>query len=256
MKLILFLSAMVMAGRIIAQSPNTLVKPEIIRPSQQKKPETGALGISPLQSRLNSLGLLTADLLAYFPMDDTANGCLGWSRKPLKVVASGDVQIKNDGFRKYADFTQKGARLVFDPPFDLGRPYTLAAWVLAPAPQKHGVIWHGSGALMVILPNELQYWVASTNKAGIYARTGTPLNGWVHVAVTYDGNKTQAFLNGIELDAVKGAVTSNLTTIGNHPSAEHQHWMMANGIDEQFIFGRALNANEIKRLMQFSQPKL
>jgi hypothetical protein len=68
-------------------------------------------------------------------------------------------------------------------------------------------------------------------------------------------NKTQAFLNGTPLEVIKKNISSNLITVGNHPDSQHHHWMMAGGIDEQYVFTRPLSADEIKKLMVFSQGK-
>jgi hypothetical protein len=199
------------------------------------------------------LGGVTSELLAYFPMDDTEKGCLAWSRKPISVSATSQVVIRNENGRSYADFREPGARLICNPPLELGRRFTLAAWVEAPAPKNHGVIWHGRGALLMLLPASLEYWTAG--KGGTYAKTGTPITGWSHVAVVSDGSKTQGFLNGIPLDPVKGTVSSDLITVGSHPESQHHHWMMAGGIDEQYVFTRPLTPEDIKKVMEFSQPR-
>ena len=105
----------------------------------------------------------------------------------------------------------------------------------------------------MVLPSSLDYWTGG--KGGTYAKTAAPLTGWHHVAVVSDGNKTQAFLDGTPLDAVKASVSGDVKTIGNHPNSQHHHWMMAGGIDEQYFFSRPLSPDEIKKLMAFSQAK-
>jgi hypothetical protein len=100
-------------------------------------------------------------------------------------TATDQVVIKNKDNRTYGDFREPGARLVFDPPLDLGRRFTIAAWVETPAPKDHGVIWHGAGALLIVLPASLDYWTGGTG--GKYAKTASPLSGWSHVAVVSDG---------------------------------------------------------------------
>ena len=106
--------------------------------------------------------------------------------------------------------------------------------------------------MLTILPASLNSWIAG--KEGTYAKTASPLTGWHHVAVVSDGNKTQAFLDGIPLDPVKGTVSSDLQTIGNHPDSLYDK-RMAGGIDEQYIFSRPLTADDIKKVMALSQPK-
>ncbi|HEX8296008.1 MAG TPA: LamG-like jellyroll fold domain-containing protein [Chthoniobacteraceae bacterium] len=250
----LHLTLLLAVSVALGQAPAPPQTPEIILPSQQKKlDDSRTLAGRPLPSTLNSLGGVTSELLAYFPMDDTAKGCLAWSRKPISVSATSQVAIRNENGRSYADFRQPGARLAFNPPLELGRRFTLAAWVEAPAPKNHGAIWHGGGALLMLLPASLDYWTAG--KGGTYAKTASPITGWSHVSVVSDGNKTQAFLNGIPLDPVKAIVSGDLKSVGNHPDSKHHHWMMAAGIDEQYIFSRPLTPEDIKKLMAFSQPK-
>jgi hypothetical protein len=238
------------------QKPAVPPQPEIILPSKEKKQDDSRTNTSrTLPISLNGLGLLGNDLVAYFPMDETEKGCLAWSRKPIAVKTAGPLKIKEADGRTYADFSEKGARLVFDPPLELGTRFTLAGWIQAPAPGKNGAIWQGSGGLLFLKPQALTYWHKKTAADGIYAKTAAPLNGWLHVAVICDGTKTQAFLNGTALDSVPGIVSHNLITVGNHPSSQHHDWMMAAGIDEQFIFSRNLTVDEIKKVMSFSQPK-
>lgn len=254
-KIALCLSVVAMPCWSFAQT-QSLTSPEVILPSQQKKLEDSryAAGL-PMPAGVTRLGVLATDLVAYFPMDDKAKGCMGWSRRPISVTASKEVEIKQEGARKFADFSAKGARLIFDPPLDLSTRFTLAAWVQAPAPQKHGVIWHGPGGILAVLENSLTYWPASVKKEGNYARTTAPLSGWIHVAVAYDGGKTQAFLNGAPLDSFGGSVSSTLQTVGNHPDPMHHHWMMAAGIDEQYFFLRNLTAAEVRKVCLASEIK-
>src|SRR5271170_1066806 len=84
--------------------------PEIILPSQQTNsgnpsspnagpPDSLMLVQAQMPEKLNGLGDLVNDIVAYFPMDDTHLGCLAWSTKPVGVVAVGNVVIKQDGGR-------------------------------------------------------------------------------------------------------------------------------------------------------------
>ena len=256
MKPTIILGLIALTFPAFAQTPSVPPTPEIILQQQKKKQaDSRTLAGQPLPIALNALGSLANDLIAYFPMDDTAKGCLAWSRKPISVTATSEVEIKEADGRRYADFSRSGACLVFDPPLDLGRHYTLTAWVQAPAPPKKGAIWHGAGGLLFLGDKELSYWVATTKVGGDYAKTAAPLAGWMHVAVVADGSKTQAFLNGTPLDSVKGIVSQNLITVGTHPEAQLHDLMRAAGIDEQYFFSRNLSPDEIKRLIILTQPK-
>jgi len=207
-----------------------------------------------MPEKLYQLGDLTRDLEAYFPLDSTAKGGLAWSDRPIGVYATPQVVMKQQGGRTYTDFTQQGACLMFDPPLELDHYFTIAAWVQTPTPHNNGLIWQGDGCLLYLKATTLNYWLAKENKAGVYARTGAPLHGWVHVAVVGDGIHTQCFLNGNPLDSVDEVVSPNIISEGSHFQQKHQAWMMAAGISEQYLYSRCLTAEEIKKLMDFSAP--
>lgn len=254
MKSVLCIALALAVSEVRSQTPTPPQVPGIILPSQQRKQEDSkTLAGSPLPLTFNALGSMSSEMVAYFPMDDTSKGGLAWSRKSISVTASRQVSIRTEGGRSYADFREPGARLVFNPPLALGQRFTLAAWVETPTPRNSGVIWHGAGGLLMLSGDSLSYWTAG--KGGAYAKTTAPLNGWHHMAVVCDGIKTQGFLNGTPLDSVKGNVSPDLRTVGNHPDSQHHHWMMARGIDEQYFFSRPLTSDEIKRLMVFSPVK-
>ena len=77
--------------------------------------------------------------------------------------------------------------------------------------ENHGVIWHGAGMLLSLGEKNMSYWL--NGREAKYAEFAEPLAGWYHVAVEFDGQKTQAFLNGKPLDSVKGNVSKNLLSI-------------------------------------------
>lgn len=243
-----------LCGPVWAQAPAPPAVPQVILPSKQDDSRLAARRDVPRE--LLPLASLTTALVAWFPMDSTERGGLRWSRKPIDVSASSKIAIRTEAGRTYADFNATGAKLSFSPPLELGRRYTLAGWVQTPVPQHHGVVWHGNGGTFLFVQKQsLDYWDGDANKGGVYARTAAPLAGWLHLAVVCDGNTTTAYLNGAPLDAAKGSLARELRTIGNSPDAQHHHWMMAGGLDEHFIFDRPLTAVELKRLMEFSQPK-
>jgi hypothetical protein len=239
---------------VSGQLPLASEEPEIILPSKEKKLDdsrTLASASPPLS--LSRLGLLVNDLAAYWSMDDTAKGGLDWSRKPIGVKASPEVESKEADGRTFLDFSKKGSQVWLEPALSLAPRYTLAAWVQAPAPRNDGIIWHGKGSLLHVRPQELAYWHQGTSGYGLYAKTKTPLSGWIHIAVTCDGAKTQAFLNGNPLDVIPGVISSTLRSIGNHTKVDEKR--MAAGIDEHFYFTRNLTADEVRKVMAFSQIK-
>jgi hypothetical protein len=262
MKLSSLLCFLALVYPALAQTPDAPT-PEIVLPSQQTNdsapvapgpPDSLLLVQSPMPEKLNGLGDLVNDIVAYFPMDDTNLGCLAWSTKPVGVVAVGNVVIKQDGGRTYADFSAPGSHLTFNPPLRLGNAFTLAAWIQTPTPKNHGDIWHGSGkgCFLYVTDNSLAHLFADAHAP--YATTKTPLSGWYHVAITYDGEVTQCYLNGIPLDAYKGTISDDLGYVGGSQYPEFSDSTRCAGIDEQYVFDRALNADEIKQVMDFSKP--
>jgi beta-lactam-binding protein with PASTA domain/CubicO group peptidase (beta-lactamase class C family) len=73
------------------------------------------------------------------------------------------------------------------------------------------------------------------------------LNGWQHIAGTYDGAQFRLYINGVEVDSVarSGALANNNTAflIGNSPTASRP---FDGDIDEVRIWNRALSAAELQ----------
>lgn len=116
---------------------------------------------------------------------------------------------------------------------------------------------HGSGLYHVEIETEGVRWFA---RDGTYTqifsiRPGPILEAdeWVHFAGTYDSESGDAktYLNGKETHSVKGAgkLSDNWGVkagIGHH---NNDRWFTGL-LDEFYIFGRALSADEIKQLME------
>jgi len=262
MKFGFILSFLALAYPVLAQNssdsatavPSTLGDVSKLESSEDQQ-DSLSLANAAMPKELDGLGSLKRDLVAYFPLNDTSMGGLSWSSVPIAVTATKEVEIKQDDGRTFADFTTKGAKMVLDPPMQLGDSYTLVAWVQTPTAQNDGNIWHGSGpgCFLMIKANALNC-VLKDDTRGVFAETKTPLDGWYHMAITYDGNVTQCFLNGTPLDSIKGSASNDLATIGSCPSPQYYPWARAAGINEMFIFSRCLTADEIKQVMVFSKP--
>ena len=269
MKFSLFVCFTALLCPVMAQNSSNGAMPDIILPSQQNSAgptssgepqDSTSVGHGAIPDKLKGLGFLRMDVLAYFSMENKATGGLTWSAGPIKVKATDPVSFKKDGGRTYADFSSTGARLVFDPPLLLGGNYTLAAWIQTPTPNNHGVIWRGSiekgnerGCLLFLEENGISYADPKWKNAQ-YAVTKSPLNGWYHFAVTFDGNVTQCFLNGSPLDSYQGCLSDDLLTVGSSPYDNSDGKTRSAGISEQYIFSRALSQDEIKQVMEFSKP--
>jgi Concanavalin A-like lectin/glucanases superfamily/Bacterial TSP3 repeat len=84
-----------------------------------------------------------------------------------------------------------------------------------------------------------------------------PLNTWVHLAGTYDGNKIRLYQNGVlqvessGTDAAGAMVNTcaDIMTVGSRNS-KNQHWFPG-AIDEVQIYGRALTPGEMQELSDY-----
>lgn len=225
-------------------------EPKLIVPGQSKTVATTQLPLS-----LAKLGLLRNDLNAYFAMDAPETGGLTWSRKPMDVAVVGGVRVVDADGRRYMSFAEQGSALQLQPPYSTGSKFTFCAWVLLPAPVEYGILWEGeNGQLVALKKNGIVFRNASMDASKPWALVEGELQGWHHIAVTYDGRQTQGFFNGQPLANVAGLPVTNLAFIGNNSLPQNQGIMMANGIDEQFLFSRALKPAEIEAVMKFSQP--
>lgn len=253
---VLFLATVTLAlaqSSLLAQST-----PQLIIPGQEKKLELDSkkLATAMMPTVLTGLGTLRTSVVAYFPMDSADYGGLAWSAKPLNIIPHGEIEAKKAGARKFLDFSKKGARVKIEPPLETGATYTLTAWAEFPTPGKHGVLWKGSsGMYMMFIDWGLGYYDKAKTADVPWAKAPKGIKGWHHVAVTFDGTNSQAFLDGRALAVVKGRVGENLEFYGANDQAAHEHWMMCGGVDEQIIFNRALTAAEVAAVMTFTKPK-
>jgi len=100
---------------------------------------------TPRQERkIEDLGDLKKDLDLWLAMDTTEKGGVTWSKRPVKVVASSEVQIKAEDGQRWMDFNEAGALLKFEPVLEIGTEYTLCTWILLPSSHSHSMVWQGT----------------------------------------------------------------------------------------------------------------
>jgi hypothetical protein len=250
------LAAFLIIGAIIAEKPPTPTptpKPTATPPPAVVR----RLDIRP-DPRLAGLGALQNDLLMWLNMDSTERGVVAWSAINTRVVASPEVTIKEGDGRQWMDFNTRGAVLKLEPVLMLPPAYTLVTWLRLPAPKKHALVWQGvspDGAPLVVTDTGISGYIGTRGQHITYAALPAGLTGWHQFAITYDGKATHAFLDAKEVGKVDACVGNNLRTIGNHFQKDHQDWMMCDGLDEQFTFNRALTAEELAKLRDFSAGK-
>ncbi len=253
---LLFLATATLAfaqSSLLAQST-----PKLIIPGQEKKSELDSkkLATAMMPTSLTGLGTLRNSVVAYFPMDSADYGGLVWSAKPLNIIPQGQIEAKKEGARKFLDFSNKGSRVKISPAFETGEAYTLSAWAELPTPGKHGILWSGtSGVYMMFIDWGLSYWDNEKKYDAAWAKAPKGIKGWHHIAVTFDGKNSQAFMDGRPLAVVKGRVGENIACYGSTGDQQHEHWMMCGGVDEQIFFNRALTPAEVTAVMTFTKPK-
>ena len=199
------------------------------------------------------------DLEMWLSLDSLENGGVAWSRVPVGASVTKEVAIHEKDGRKYMDFQRPGAALQFAPAFKLGDNYTLCTWMLFPAPKGNAVVWQGdgkktSGCALYVTGKALMAWSGTADAPRRYADLPQGIQGWHHLAITADGSETHAFLDGKAAGSIKEIVATDLRSIGNHWMKAHQQWMMCAGLEGQFVFRRALTAEEIQNVMQFEKP--
>ncbi len=211
------------------------------------------------EKKIAALGPLKDELGIWLSLDSTEHGGVAWSRFPIVVTGTKELEIREKEGRKYMDFRLPGGVLEFQPAFKLGKLYTLCTWMLFPAPKNNAVVWQGDGAktagsALYVTDKALFAWSATAQAPRGYGALPANLQGWHHVAVAADGTVTRAFLDGKLIGSIPEIVATDLRSIGNHWEKAHQNWMMCAGLDDQLIFRRPLTAEEIQKVMQFEKP--
>ncbi|MEA3213787.1 MAG: Concanavalin A-like lectin/glucanase superfamily [Chthoniobacter sp.] len=207
---------------------------------------------------LDALGPLKADLELWLSMDSIKQGGVAWSRGPVKLVASSEVEVQDEEGQRWLDFNEPGAVLKFEPALQIGTRYTLSSWMLVPAPRRHALLWQGvkdSGCPLFVSDTGLYGWNAVRHEQVTFAHLPKGFTGWHHFAVTCDGETTTAFLDGRKVGSVPEVLATNILSIGNHWMRAHQHWMMCDGLDDQFIFRRPLTEEEVRTVMKLGRQQ-
>jgi hypothetical protein len=209
------------------------------------------------EKRLAALGELKEELGLWMGMDSTERGGITWTRFPFSASASEQVQRSKQAGRQWLDFSKPGALVRFEKPLVLGTKYTVCVWVLFPSPHAHALIWQagttGGGAIHT---DDLEVFCWD-DALGAHVKLATfpaKQDGWQHLAVSADGKVTRTFLNGKEIGRLASVPFTKILTMGNHWNKDHQHWMMASGLDDHLIFRRPLTEEEIRKVMEFERP--
>lgn len=231
----------------------------VVHADEKVNAEPEARDQSAAEKKIDALGSLKDELGIWLSLDSTEHGGVAWTRFPIVVTATKELEIREKEGRKYMDFRLPGGVLEFKPAFKLGKLHTLCTWMLFPAPKNHALVWQGddpktAGSALYVTDKALFAWNAATQAPRQYAALPVGIQGWHHLAVTADGKETRAYLDGKLVGRIGEIVATDLRSIGNHWEKPHQSWMMCAGLDDQLIFRRPLTAEEIQKVMQFEKP--
>jgi len=175
------------------------------------------------------------------------------------VAADGSGNARNgaiSGATWIAD-GRYGAALSFDggddvvtgPTVTLNPPFTMAAWIFGTSTTPYGTVMSvGQDRDLFVRGGTLAFFA---NGREFTLGSGIPSGEWQHVAVTYDGFRLRAYINGALRDARRaslGAATgAMLLGAWNSGTGDADFW--TGFIDEARIYDRALTAGEIQSVM-------
>ena len=207
-------------------------------------------------AEIKALGAMTGDLLLWAGFDSLENGGLTWSREPRAGMFTTAAAAKSDAGRAAIDFSAAGSILKLDPPVAFGPRFTIAAWVLLPAPRANGVLFHGTHSVFLAVTERAFTYRAEKVKPedANYAAGAVALSGWHHVAVTSNGREMTLYYDSRKAGTAPLVIQDTLEWIGNRPDPAQMTERMAGAMDDLFVFGKELTVFEIGTLMKFRPP--
>jgi len=101
-------------------------------------------------------------------------------------------------------------------------------------------------------------WTTSGLSPGAYGKTELKQGEWYHIAGTYDGEVMKLYINGVAEEelltdggaAFNGGWSGDIATPGDQLQLKYGSETYMGGMDEIVIFNRALDADEIKSLVE------
>lgn len=207
-------------------------------------------------AELKTLGSMAGDLVLWAGLDSLENGGLTWSKEPRAGMFTTVVAAKADAGRAAIDFSAAGSILKLDPPVALGPRFTIAAWVLLPAPKANGVLFHGAHSVFLAAAEKGFTYRAEKVKPedASYAAGAAPLSGWHHVALSSNGREMTLYYDARKAGVAPLVIQDTLEWIGNQPDPAQMSERMAGAMDDLFVFGKELTVFEIGALMKFRPP--
>jgi hypothetical protein len=210
---------------------------------------------------------------------DSLRGCACTPPAPGMVAwwtgnnTAEDVQGGNHGtLHNGASFTTKsakvGAAFAFDEDDDYvtapsqgvpvdNAPRTVEMWVYTEAgswgDNSHTLFEYGAGSpgrafgLDMHVHPFIQFYAWGDD---LYVDTGAPMEGWMHVAATYDGEILRVYVNGVERGrrSYSGGINTATSDINIGRSAALGGTSYVGSIDEVSIYNRTLTETEINSI--------
>jgi hypothetical protein len=185
--------------------------------------------------------VLGEDILATFNMDRTTT-----SPPRVEPGLVGDAMT-------FADEQD----IIFDDPPQAAEAFTVEGWIKREIDDDDDwVTIYGvndeSGVFL--FDNRINFWDDDVGGSGnaLVGDTVVPINGWHHVAVTWDGETLRAFLDGAADGSAESAAALNMPVnegrIGGVVFGDGQDFI--GQIDELTIYGRALESTEVRAIAE------
>jgi len=132
----------------------------------------------------------------------------------------------------------------------IGNRFTIMAWVRNPSHSSfEAIVSIGNARELHLKSGIISFYTGSTRRS---FGSAIPINSWQHVALTYDGSKMRAYLNGAQRGSASSVSLSSLTgvlQVGARPTGTTDTDMFSGLIDEVQVLGTNLSATEIQTAM-------
>ncbi len=193
-------------------------------------------------------------LIAYYPLDGNAEDASGHDSHGT-VSGAVSAPDRHDAAGKAMSFDGLSTYISVNDTtnFQFTDYLTIASWVRTDS-QKSQIVFRKGGSLVIPV---FELYLSKVGSRGfrigsqsIEKTGGYPLNTWMHLAGTYDGESMIFYIDGVPIDTLSapGALTSdkNLLMIGTRTGLNADTF--AGRLDEIRIYHKVLSASEIAQL--------
>ena len=136
------------------------------------------------------------------------------------------------------------------PSINIGSNFTVELWIYPTRSASYEELvsnnyTSGNFGSLYFLSNHIEYWQGNTFRS-ITPVNSVPLNAWTHLALVYDGNRVQLYLNGVASgspSAVHGETFNNPLRFGSAVMAASANFQ--GRLDEISLYNTALSAADV-----------